>query len=96
MKNDNTHSFQDAFKKFLKDEHLEKSYNEKKLMSMWSEMMGPTIANRTSKLNIHRETLYVTLTSAPLKQEMNRAKERIIQILEEKIGDRVVKDVRFL
>lgn len=95
-KDDNTYSFGQAFQKFLKDEELHQKFNEKKLVSMWNDMMGTAIANRTSSIFIKEKIMYVKLTSAPLKQEMTMAKQKVLSLLEDHLGEKVVKDVRFL
>lgn len=96
MTKDNTVTFGDAFKKFLKDEHLEQRFNERKVISMWKELMGDMIANRTLKLFIKDKILFVTLSSAPLKQELTGARQKVIEVINNKVGSEVIKDVRFL
>jgi predicted nucleic acid-binding Zn ribbon protein len=96
MTKDNTVSIGDAFKQFLKDEHLEQRFNEKKVVSIWKDLMGDMIANRTLKLFIKDKVLFVTLSSAPLKQELTGAKQKVIEVINNKIGTEVIKDVRFM
>ena len=96
MKEEHTFRFGDAFKKFLKEQHLDQTFNEKKLISTWNELMGKQIANRTSKIFIKDRIMYVTLTSAPLKQELTMAREKVLHLIEEKMGEKIIDDVRFL
>ncbi len=93
---DDFSKFGDVFKKFLKEQNLNKKYEEKRLISMWPEIMGRPIASRTTNIYINDEILFVTLNSAPLKQEMNHAKEKVIKIISEKVGPGIIKDVRFM
>ena len=44
MKHDRTQSLREAIGKYLKEEKLEGKLNEHKLIGMWQELMGPTIA----------------------------------------------------
>lgn len=94
MTKDNTQSFSSAFKKFLKSENLEQAFQEKKLIQSWESLMGKTIASRTSKVQIRNKILYVQLTSAPLKQEMNNSKLKILEIIANEFGEGVVDDIR--
>jgi hypothetical protein len=55
--------------------------------------MVKTIARYTEKINIHGHTLYISTTVAPLKQELNYQKEKIIQRVNEALGERVIKEV---
>lgn len=96
MNKDNSFHIADALKKYMKEQHIDQKFNEKKLISMWSEIMGAPIANRTSGIFIKDKVMYVKLTSAPLKQELNHAKSKVMSLLEEKMGEKIIDDVRFL
>lgn len=96
MSDDHSTKFGDAFKKFLKQENLEQTFLEKKLISSWRGMMGETIASRTLKIFIKEKIMYVTLSSAPLKQELTNSKEKVLKIIEEEIGEGIIENVRFI
>ena len=96
MSDDSTQSFKQAFGQFLKNEKLEQQFNEKKLIHSWREIMGEPIANRTTNIFIKEGVLVVKLNSAPLKQELNMAKEKVLELFERKLGSQVVKEVRFI
>lgn len=96
MRKDNTISLGDAMKKFLKEEDLEKTYNEKRLLSMWRDIMGDMIANRTLKMYIKDQILFATITSAPLKHELSNSKEKAIKLINAKMEAEVIRDIRFM
>jgi hypothetical protein len=60
---------------------------------VWEQLMGKTIARYTDKIKIHGHTLFISTTVAPLKQELNYQKEKIIQRVNEALGERVIKEV---
>ena len=95
MKEDSIHSFKDAFGRFLKEESLEERFSEKRLIQSWGKIMGAPIANRTSKLFIKDKTLFVTLSSAPLKQELTNAKDKVLELIHKEFGKTVVDEIRF-
>lgn len=97
MSKDSTQSFKQAFGQYLKkNEKLEQQFNEKKLIHSWQEIMGEPIANRTTNIFIKDGVLVVKLSSAPLKQELNMAKGKVLELFERKLGSQVVKEVRFI
>ena len=97
MSQDSTQSFKQALGQYLKkNEKLEQQFNEKKLIHSWQEIMGEPIANRTTNIFIKDGVLVVKLSSAPLKQELNMAKEKVLELFERKLGSQVVKEVRFI
>jgi len=96
MNEDPIKSFRNAFKGFLKEENLEHTYKQKQVIADWERIMGKTIASRTTKLFFNQKTLFVKLSSAPLKSEMQHAKDKIIELIEKEIGKGEIEDVRFL
>ncbi len=96
MKEDPIKSFRNAFQGFLKEENLEHTYKQKQVIADWERIMGKTISSRTTKMFFNQKTLFVKLSSAPLKSEMQNSKAQIIELIEKEIGKGEVEDVRFL
>lgn len=96
MKEDPIKSFHKAFQGFLREENLEHTFRQKKLLTNWEQVMGKTIASRTEKLFIKDRVLFIKVTSAPLKNEMLVAKPQILEIITKELGPNEVTDVRFL
>lgn len=97
MSNDkHSHTFKDAFGQFLKDEKLDVKYKQKKLIDSWERIMGRPIAMRTNKMFFKDKTLFVELSSAALKEEMNRSHEIVLSKIEEHMGEKLVDNVRFI
>jgi hypothetical protein len=55
--------------------------------------MGKTIAKYTDKIQIHGQTLYINTSMAPLKQELLYQKDKIIQRVNEALGEKIIKEV---
>ena len=96
MKHDSIQSLKEAIGKYLKKERLDGKLNEHKLIGIWPELMGPTIASRTAKMFIKKKTLYVNMNSAALKQELNMSKAKVLKIINEKMGIDIIDDAKFL
>ena len=92
---ENSNSFTSAFRKFLVNEKLDSRYREKLLAESWESLVGKPIASRTSSLYISNKILFVKLTSAPLKQELNNNKDKVKSLLETDFGD-LYTDLRFI
>lgn len=65
------------------------------IIATWEELMGKTIATRTTKMFFKSKVLYVEVSSAPLKQELTMAKARIMALLTEKVGKEAIDDIVF-
>ncbi len=55
--------------------------------------MGKTIANRTDAIFFKESKLIVKLNSSVLREELSFSKNKIIQLLNDDIGEEVVKEV---
>lgn len=78
-----------------KSYHLSGKFNEMKLLGSWERIMGKSIASRTSQIYINKKTLFVKLTSAPLKNELAMSKNKILKLLEGEGAKGVIEDIRF-
>lgn len=96
MSKDSTQSFKDAFGKFLKEEHLDNRFKQKKLIESWERIMGRPIASRTTKMFFKGKTLFVELSSASLKDELNRSTEIVLARIRENSEEMIVDEVRFI
>jgi hypothetical protein len=86
-------SMGEALRQFLNQSRLKGSMQAIQIEEVWEEIMGKTIARYTDKIRIHGSTLYISSTVAPLKQELSYQKEKIIQRVNEALGERVIKEV---
>lgn len=86
-------SMGDALRQFLRQSKLNGSIQALQIEEIWEKLMGKTIAKYTDKINIHGTTLYISTTVAPLKQELLYQKEKIIQRVNEALGERVIREV---
>ena len=63
------------------------------ITDVWEDLMGKTIARYTDSIQIINQTLFITTSIAPLKNELLYQKEKIIQRVNDALGDHVIKDV---
>ncbi len=83
----------DALKGFLNKSRLNGSVNALKIEGIWEDIMGKTVSRYTDKLEIIGTTLFITSSVGPLKQELSFQKEKIIERVNEAMGDTVIKAV---
>jgi hypothetical protein len=87
------HSLGDALKKFLSQSRLKGSIQSLQIEEVWEQIMGKTVARYTDKIRIHGQTLYIDTAIAPLRQELLFQKDRIVQLVNEALGERVISEV---
>ncbi|HXS56670.1 MAG TPA: DUF721 domain-containing protein [Hanamia sp.] len=86
-------SIGDALKDFLKKSRLKSGVQAMQVEDAWEKIMGRTIANYTDKIEIKNSTLFISTSVAPLKNELLYQKEKIIQRVNEALGERVITEV---
>ncbi|MEI9934812.1 MAG: DUF721 domain-containing protein [Ferruginibacter sp.] len=86
-------SMQDAIKQFLKQSRLKGSIQALQIEDVWEKIMGKTIARYTEKIQIINQTLFISTSVAPLKNELLFQKDKIIERVNEALGEKTIKEV---
>lgn len=95
-RNSNTSPVKDVFEELLQAYSLKDRYNERKVISSWAELMGNTVAKRTSELSVKDKKLYVKLSSGPLKKELMMNKSKVLELIADRFGSNTIEDIVFL
>lgn len=95
MKRKNEETLKTVINRMLKAYGLEEGYFKTLLINSWPVVMGKMVNAKTSDLKIKNKVLYVKMTSAPLKQELSYGKQKIVNMLNEHVGQEVIVDVVF-
>jgi hypothetical protein len=83
----------DALKQFLTKSNLKNGIRKVQIESVWEDIMGKTIARYTDKIQIIQNTLFIYTSVAPLKQELQFQKSKIIERVNEAMQEKVIQDV---
>jgi predicted nucleic acid-binding Zn ribbon protein len=87
------YSLSQALQQFLKQSRLKGNIQSLQIEEVWEELMGKTIARYTDSIQIMNQTLFISTSVAPLKNELLFQKEKIIQRVNEALGEKVIKEV---
>lgn len=96
MRKPNDITLKEGIGKLLNTYKLKGKFDETSIISLWPELMGKAIANRTTQIYISQGKLFVRLESAVIKNELLMVRTGIIQKLNERAGSEVVKEIIFL
>lgn len=86
-------SMGDALKDFLNKSRFKPRLMEVRIQENWEQLVGKTIARYTESVQLFDGKLVITTTVAPLKQELNYSKDRIIRLVNDMLGEEIVKEV---
>jgi|SRR5690554_1724475 len=92
----NISPLKEVFEELLQAYSLKDRFNERKVISAWGEIMGNTVAKRTSEITVKDKKLYVKLNSAPLKKELMMNKTKVLDLIAEQFGNNTIEDIVFL
>lgn len=86
-------SMGEAMKLFLQKSKLKGNMQALQITDIWEQLMGKTIARYTDKIQIINRTLFIATSVAPLKNELLFQKEKIIQSVNEALGEPLITEV---
>lgn len=81
----------DILKAFVDSNKLQSGLDKVDVRDAWAKMMGNGVNNYTTDIKLDKDTLYVSLSSSVLREELSYGKQKIIDMLNESVGKEVVK-----
>jgi predicted nucleic acid-binding Zn ribbon protein len=75
---------------------LKSKFNETYIVSYWEQIMGTVISSRTTEIYIKEQKLFIQLDSAPLRNELLLAKNKIVSMINKEVGQDIIEDVIFV
>ena len=93
MKKHNDQNIKQALGDMIDNLRLKPKLNQTKIRDVWSAMMGPQIDRYTKKITIRNSKVFITIDSAPLRQELSYGREKILKNLNEVIGEEFLTDI---
>lgn len=93
MRRKNDVTLAEALQAMLQEYRLQPRLYELRIRSLWLEIMGPTIGAYTQQVRVNNHVLYLTVLSAPLKNELVFAKAKIVERINEALGEQYLRDV---
>ena len=81
---------------FIHGSDLEQPLLERKVVALWPELLGPTIAQMTGEIQVKNGVLLVHIHSAALKAQLFDIRHELVRKLNEAAGAQVLQDIRVL
>ena len=82
-----------AIKDYLKVEKIDGKLAEIEAVNLWESLIGRQIARATSTIYIKDGVLYIHLKSSIVRNELFMMRDEIIQAMNQRMGQRVVKAI---
>lgn len=81
---------------FIHGSELEQPLLERKVIELWPQVLGTTVAQMTGDIEVKNGTLYVHVRSAALKSQLFDIRYDLVNKLNDAVGAKVLKDIRLL
>lgn len=83
----------EVLKAFIENNKLQSGMDKIEVEKAWKELMGNGVNTYTKEVILKGSTLYVTLSSAVLREELSYGKQKIITMLNDELRKEVVKEL---
>ncbi|MBQ7238339.1 MAG: DUF721 domain-containing protein [Bacteroidales bacterium] len=93
MQRRNEQSIGEILRQYLKITQLDNVVFADRIATIWEEALGNEIARQTDRIFLREGALFIQLKSPSLKAELNMRRTLIANLLNEKLGNRIIKNV---
>jgi predicted nucleic acid-binding Zn ribbon protein len=93
-RNRETSSIKSIIDKMIDESRLKPGMTEINVKEAWMDLMGPGVAKYTRSIHLRAQVLEVKLDSSVLREELSFGKEKIVRLINEHLGKKVIKDLR--
>ena len=95
MKRTEAETVGDIITRLLKAENLEQKFDEQRVAAMCKDVGGQGINRYTVNRSVRNGVLYVTISSAPLRNELMMNRSRLVSRINDFMGHEVIHDIVF-
>ncbi len=92
-KEKNQHSLSEALNLFIKENKLQKGLDKVMVKKAWEKIMDNGVNNYTTAVELRNDTLYVSLSSSVLREELSHGKSKIIDMINQEMKKDLVKNI---
>jgi len=78
---------------YLRETGLETPLNEYRLIHAWGTLLGPAVTRYTKDLRIYNQVLFVTVTSAAMRNELMMRRTELTARLNAHVGAQVITQI---
>lgn len=83
----------EALNEFIQKNKLQKGIDKVDAREAWASLMGNGVNNYTTNVELKNETLFVSLSSSVLRQELSMGISKIITMLNDELGKDLIKKI---
>ena len=85
-----------AINNLLKAAGLEAGVSQNKALLVWDDVVGAKVSENTTPEKVEAGTLYIKASNPTWRQELLFKKEEILKKLNKKLGEKTIKEIKFI
>lgn len=85
-----------ALENALRGAKIDKAVKQFSAIDIWDEIVGKNISKNTEATDVKHGVLMVKVSNSAWRQELLFKKEEILEKLNERIGNNLIRDIRFI
>lgn len=93
MKKNNAENLGGVILQYLRETGLETPLNEHRLIQAWGTVLGPAVSKYTKELKIYNQVLFVTVSSAAMRNELMMRRTELVSRLNSHVGAQVITQI---
>ncbi|MDH3247148.1 MAG: DUF721 domain-containing protein [Saprospiraceae bacterium] len=90
----NERTLKEVLGDFLHSPKIRDKYYQVSIEAAWRKHLGATIASYTTDFRFRKGRLSVNVNSAPLREELNTGRDKLVQLLNEALDDPVIHEIK--
>jgi len=92
-KKDRDQSLAGLLREFISANKLQSGIDKVHARNAWKNLMGKGVNTYTTAVELRNDTLFVSLSSSVLREELSLGKSKIIAMLNEELGRDLIKNL---
>ena len=93
MRHNKTESIEEVVNNYLKALGIDKKMKEARIINLWEETVGISVAKVTTNIFVNNGTLFVKIRSSVVRNELMMLKEGIMKSLNNRVQENIIKDI---
>ena len=93
MRRSNEQSIKEVINELIEGNHMKVKLAEVTVINNWENLVGKLIAKQTDKIYFSKGKLIIHIASAPLRNELNYTRSKIVQIVNDFARLKLIEDV---
>jgi len=85
-----------AINSLLKAAGLDAGVAQNKALLVWDDVVGAKVSENTTPEKVEAGTLYIKASNPTWRQELVFKKEDILKKLNKKLGEKTIKEIKFI